>query len=382
MTSGQESILTNARIVTRHEVMTGSLSIEAGKIKTIDSRGSQAPGAIDIEQDFLLPGLIEMHTDNLEKQLVPRPGVVWPSPLAALLAHDTQISGAGITTVLDAIFIGDYGTDGFRRKLLAKSVDAIKVARRQNLLRADHMLHMRCEVCDAHAVEIFESQSHEPLLRLVSINDHTPGQRQFADLAQYRLYHKDKKWTDEEFAEVVRNRVAHQKQYAEKNRQKVLAICREKGLPVASHDDTTEQHVIDAVEEGITISEFPTTLVAARKARELGIRIVMGAPNMVRGNSHSGNASARDLARHDLLDVFSSDYYPMSLLQAPFVLNRELGISLPRAVAKVSANIASQLGLHDRGQIKEGKRADLVRVKVCDGIPVVKTTWRDGIRVN
>jgi alpha-D-ribose 1-methylphosphonate 5-triphosphate diphosphatase len=382
MATKQESILTNARIVTPREVIVGSVAFGDGKIQAIDSEKSHAPGALDLEQDYLLPGLIEMHTDNLEKQLVPRPGVLWPSPLAALLAHDTQISGAGITTVLDALFIGDHLTNGARSKILGKSIEAIKTARQQNILRADHMLHMRCEVCDADVLEMLMPQLGEPLLRLVSVMDHTPGQRQWADLSKYRLFHREKKWTDHEFQEILRERMRHHERYANKHRQEILALCREKHLPVASHDDTTVEHAIETARDGITISEFPTTMAAAKKSRELDISIVMGAPNVVRGNSHSGNASARDLAKIGLLDGLSSDYYPVSLLHAPFVLNKELGIPISQAVSMVTHNIASFIGLNDRGQITRGKRADLVRVRICDNFPVVITTWREGIRVN
>jgi alpha-D-ribose 1-methylphosphonate 5-triphosphate diphosphatase len=241
---------------------------------------------------------------------------------------------------------------------------------------------MRCEVCDANVIEMFLPRSNDTLLRLVSLTDHTPGQRQFRDLDQYRLYNREKKWTDSEFEKVIEERTELQSKYAEKHRKTIVSISREKNVPIASHDDTTADHIIEAVEDGVTVSEFPTTLTAARKARELGISIIMGAPNIVRGNSHSGNASARDMAAEGLLDGLSSDYYPGSLLHAPFVLHFKFGMALPSAVAKVTSNVASLIGLDDRGRIIPGSRADLVRVRVCEDLPVVVSTWREGVRIN
>jgi alpha-D-ribose 1-methylphosphonate 5-triphosphate diphosphatase len=243
------------------------------------------------------------------------------------------------------------------------------------------MLHLRCEISDERVLELFEPYAHDPLVRLVSVMDHTPGQRQWSDIAKWRLFHSDKKWTDRDFEEIIRERKRVQELHAEEHRRKILEDCRKRHLPIASHDDTTEQHTIESMRDGITISEFPTTMIAARKAKELGLRVVMGAPNVVRGSSHSGNVSALDLAEQGLLDALSSDYYPLSLLHAPFVLHRRLDIPIPEAVAKVSSNTASLLGLEDRGQVKPGNRADLVQVTVCEDLPVARAAWRNGRKI-
>jgi alpha-D-ribose 1-methylphosphonate 5-triphosphate diphosphatase len=211
--------------------------------------------------------------------------------------------------------------------------------------------------------------------------DHTPGQRQWSNLAKYRLFHRDKKWTDQEFEADLASRREAQEAFAQTNRKEIVAICRDRGLPMASHDDTLPEHVAEAVGEGISISEFPTTETAARNARRAGMRIVMGAPNLVRGDSHSGNVSALVLGRKGLLDGLSSDYVPASLLHGAFLATERLGWPLPEAVATVSANIADFLGLADRGRIAPGRRADLIRVTLSDGLPVVRSVWREGRRV-
>jgi alpha-D-ribose 1-methylphosphonate 5-triphosphate diphosphatase len=212
---------------------------------------------------------------------------------------------------------------------------------------------------------------------LVSLMDHTPGQRQFTDTDKYRKYYK-KGWSDEEFAEISRRLRDTQQACAGDNRRAIVGLCRERGLPMASHDDTLPEHVAQAVAEGIAISEFPTTLEAARLAREAAIRIVMGGPNLVRGGSHSGNVSALKLAEAGLLDIISSDYVPGSLVAGAFALHRKPGLPLPEAVARISANPAEAVGLNDRGRIACGLRADLVRVREIEGVPAVLRTWSAG----
>jgi alpha-D-ribose 1-methylphosphonate 5-triphosphate diphosphatase len=376
-----ELIITNARIVMRNAVMGGTVCVSDGIIREVYEGKTNVAGALDFDGDLLLPGLIEIHTDNLEKHLIPRPGILWPSPVAALLSHDNQISGAGITTVLDAIFIGEYHKGGMRRQILAASIDAVKKTQKAGLLRSDHMLHLRCEISDAAVIDLFRSFVDDPVVRLVSVMDHTPGQRQWSDLEKYRQYNRDKQWTDEEFEKNLRHRKEMQKRFAVNHRRWILSVCRKKHLPVATHDDTTAAHCEESVSDGIVISEFPTTIEAARKARELGMKIIMGAPNLVRGNSHSGNVSAMALAREGLLDGLSSDYFPSSLLHGAFVLNQKLDIPLPEAVAKVSANQADLLGLEDRGEISIGKRADFIRVQTFEQLPIITAVWRFGKRI-
>lgn len=376
-----DMIISNARIVARSAVFNGTVVIADGVIQRVDEGRTNIPGTLDFEQDLLLPGLIEMHTDNLEKHLIPRPGILWPSPELALLSHDNQVIGAGITTVLDAVFLGEYQMEGMRRQILESSIQALQKTLQADLLRSDHLLHLRCEISDSKVVDLFEMCANHPLVRLISAMDHTPGQRQWRDLAKYRQFHKEKQWTDEEFENALQERVQMREQCAAMNRHRILSVCREKNLPVATHDDTTEAHCIESAEDGISISEFPTTLEAARKARELGMNIIMGAPNMVRGNSHSGNVSALALARESLLDGLSSDYFPSSLLHSAFVLNQQLDIPLHEAVAKVSANQADMLGLNDRGEISIGKRADLIRVRVFEQLPIIMAVWRNGTRI-
>lgn len=375
-------ILKNARIVCADRVVDGELSIHEAVFADITSGASAAATGLDCEGDFLVPGLVDVHSDHIEHHFFPRPGVQWPAPLMAVLAHDMQMLSSGITTVLDSLSLGDYNSSGSRARILKLAIDAISRAADDGLLRTDHFFHFRCEISDPYLLEIVEAYLDRPMVKLFSVMDHTPGQRQWRDLDLFRKYRKEKKgivWTDEEFEAYLTKCRQVQELHAVKHRHYVNEAGKQRDIPVASHDDTTIADIEEAVREGITISEFPTTVEAARRARQLGMKIVMGSPNVILGGSHSGNVSALELASQGLLDVLTSDYVPGSLLHAAFVLS-EQGMDLPAAIATVTTNPAEMIGLADRGRIAEGLRADLLRVRLVDGMPVIRNIWVAGRR--
>ncbi|MCG8358357.1 MAG: alpha-D-ribose 1-methylphosphonate 5-triphosphate diphosphatase [Kiloniellales bacterium] len=376
-----EKVLTNARIVLADEVVTGTLVMRDGRIEEIDRGSSTRPGAEDLEGDYLVPGLIELHTDNLEGHLIPRPGVKWPT-LPALMAHDALVSSAGITTVLDALRIGDRTSDICRHDVVADAFATISQARSDDVLRADHLVHMRCEVTIEDVVEQFEAFRKEPLLRMVSLMDHTPGQRQFADIDTFKAYYGDRhKMSEAELQRLIESQTDDHERYADANRARLANSCQGLDIALASHDDATEAHVDEASALGLTIAEFPTTVEAASAAQRKGMTTIAGAPNVVRGGSHSGNVSALELAAQRLLDCLSSDYAPVSLLHGAFILHEELDLALPEALATVTRHPAEMIGLDDRGVLAPGKRADLVRVQMHRGLPVVRCVWRTATRV-
>jgi alpha-D-ribose 1-methylphosphonate 5-triphosphate diphosphatase len=377
-----EQIFTNARLVLADRMISGTVAIAGGDIAEMGEGPSARAGAVDLDGDFLMAGLIELHTDNLEKHCVPRPSVHWPVP-SAVLAHDAQIAAAGITTVFDAVAVGGAIDNDDREAMLAAAANAIREAVRHGNLRATHYLHMRCEVANPRALELFEPFQEEPLVKLVSLMDHTPGQRQFVDQSKLRIYYRGKfGLSEDEFDAMVASRKVNQALYSDQHRHAIAELCRSSGVVMASHDDATDAHIAEAEALGVTISEFPTTIEAAKAARAKGMTTIMGGPNVVRGGSHSGNASATDMARADLLDALSSDYVPSSLLHGAFMLHDDHGLSLADAIATVTRNPARMVGLADRGEIAPGKRADLIRVRrLDDGTPVVRQTWRAGERV-
>ncbi|APH70531.1 alpha-D-ribose 1-methylphosphonate 5-triphosphate diphosphatase [Aquibium oceanicum] len=375
-----ETVLSNARIVLADEIVDGSVVIRDGLIADV-SPGNAASGE-DFGGDYLIPGLVELHTDHLEGHYAPRPKVRW-NPLAAVLAHDAQVATSGITTVFDALRVGlDEDSDitaGDMRHL----ADAIEDGVRKDRLRADHFLHLRCEVSADDCLEGFALFDGDERVRLVSLMDHAPGQRQFVNLENYASYYQGKlKLSDEAFNRFCEKRMGESARNSSRHRVALSQACRSRGIVLASHDDATTEHVDEAIEQGIVVAEFPTTLEAASASKRAGMGVLMGAPNVVRGGSHSGNVSARELAERGCLDILSSDYIPFSLIQSAFFLGEVVDqISLPQAVAMVSKNPAAATGLDDRGEIAIGKRADLVRVRVDEHIPVVRSVWREGRRV-
>jgi len=373
--------LKNANLVLADEVVKGSVLVRDGLIVDVDT-GHAVTGGEDMEGNYILPGLVELHTDHLEGHYAPRPKVRW-NPLAVVLAHDAQITTSGITTVFDALRVGMDDDADLSSHDMRNLADAIDDASRNDRLRAEHYLHLRCEVSAPDCLDSFAAFDGDERVRLVSLMDHAPGQRQFRKMEAYSLYYQGKlKMSDEDFRNFCEKRIAQSEANSGRNRQALSILCLDRGIVLASHDDATQDHVDEAIEQGIHVAEFPTTFEAAKASKDAGMSVLMGAPNVVRGGSHSGNVAARDLAEHGVLDILSSDYIPFSLIQSAFGLGDLVdGITLPQAVSMVSRNPAMAAGLEDRGEIAIGKRADLVRVCVDHHIPVVRTVWREGRRV-
>ncbi|MGF1621692.1 MAG: alpha-D-ribose 1-methylphosphonate 5-triphosphate diphosphatase [Rhodomicrobiaceae bacterium] len=377
-----EMILTNARIVTGSEVIDGTIASRGGVIREISEGRSQLPSAIDCDGDTIIPGLIELHTDNLERHVMPRPATFWPCD-AAVLGHDREIASAGITTVFNALCVGEVHSRTARVQLLNEMSDAIEEQMADGALKADHFFHWRCEVSYSGMIDLLEPLMSYKRLRLLSAMDHTPGQRQFTDLARYIEYYQGKfGMSEEELNAFIAQREEDQRNHSAKNRAAVVSFARERGLTLASHDDATPAHVAEAVDDGMAIAEFPTTVEAAKASHDAGLRVLMGAPNIVRGKSHSGNVSARELGEKGVLDILSSDYVPGSLLYGALLLEQSAeSITLPQAIATVTRNPARSVGLNDRGEIALGLRADLVRYHVTKKAPIIRDVWREGRKV-
>jgi alpha-D-ribose 1-methylphosphonate 5-triphosphate diphosphatase len=376
-------VLSNARLVLADRTIeSGWLAVVGDTIVEIGD-GKPPETGHDLDGDLLMPGLVELHTDHLEAHYAPRPKVHW-DPVAAVVSFDGQLATSGITTVLDSLRVwseeGAEEVDGEAMTL----AHAIAKARATGLLRVDHFLHLRCEVpmpsVVAEAIELID----RPDVRLVSLMDHTPGQRQFRDESKLRDYYRGKKGglTDAQLDTLFAKRIEHQANHASDNYRRLVELAGLHGTPLASHDDTTLEHVEQAIHDRVAIAEFPTTVEAAAALHEGGVRVLMGAPNLVRGGSHAGNVATADLAKAGLLDVLSSDYMPASLLIAALRLPEAVpSVTLAAAVRMVSKTPAEAVGLDDRGEIAVGKRADLIRVRVASDVPVVRTAWRCGMRV-
>jgi alpha-D-ribose 1-methylphosphonate 5-triphosphate diphosphatase len=372
-------VLTNAAIVLPDAVLRGTVRIENGVIAEIQPGPTAVPGAQNLEGDYLLPGAIDLHTDNLERQVQPRAGTRWPSR-SALLAHDAQCAAAGVTTVLDALCVGDLGFDEDRPRTCAEGIADLTAMAPTNLLKAEHYLHLRCELPAEGMIELLANLANHPLLRMVSLMDHTPGIGQYGDLAQYRAM----RLRDGEAPAATEARIdfltAQRARLRDPNRAALMAMMRGRA-ELASHDDRTQADVAENLADGIKIAEFPVTMQAAKAARVGAQTIIAGAPNLVRGGSHTGNVAVLDLLRAGLVDALASDYVPCSMIEAAFLAVQHAGIALPQAIALISDAPARIAGFTDRGRIEPAARADLVRVRMHGGAPVVRQVWLRGERV-
>ncbi len=376
-----QTVLTNAKLILENEVVTGTIAFDATGITAVDQGRSQLPGAIDIGGDYVAPGLVEMHTDNMEKHFMPRPKVFWPNGLAAALVHDAQMAASGVTTVYDAVCAGTpFSAKDYRKDIFADVMKALREGKAEGVFRIDHRIHMRCELTSPDLMRDIEPYREDDLVQLVSLMDHTPGQRQWRDIQHLRTYALGNGKTEAEFEEDVAVRQSEGTANVPSNWSAVVEMFRTRGIPIATHDDTTVDHVEAGVASGALISEFPTTIEAAAAAKQRGLATIAGAPNVVRGGSHSGGVSVSELAEKGLLDGLSSDYVPASLLQAVLKLHARHGIALPEAMGMVTWKIADILGLKDRGHLKSGLRADLVRFKALGATPVIAAVWSKGER--
>jgi len=375
-----ETVLTNAKIVLADQVITGSIRLVDGKIADLSEMRSAS--ALDLDGDYLIPGLIDLHTDNLERHYQPRGGVYW-DPVNAVIAHDSQVIGSGITTVFDSLTIGVSRGSDQRMAMMGPLCEALASADSQDMVKADHRLHLRCEVNHPHIVQAVEDYLDHPLLSMMSLMDHAPGDRQVPDIEVWRGFHLKLFDMDTDALDLYQEElIQNSKTFSSHHRRKLSDIASARALPLASHDDATEVHVEEAADLAAVITEFPTTRVAAERASDLGLKVLMGSPNLIRGKSHGGNVAAGDLAKSNHLDILSSDYIPSSLLPAAFKLAEpSFGMDMSAAINTVTLEPAKAASLDDRGEIAIGKRADLVRVRMVDGRPLIRSVWQRGERV-
>lgn len=377
----QPVTLANARLILGDAQVIGRITLRDGKIVEIVEGTDVPAGSTDCRGDIVAPGLIELHTDNIERHVQPRPGVDWPHN-AAILAHDAELAGAGITTVFDAMRVGSIPSGKTRFGKYARALSReLLVLRGAGILKISHFLHLRAEICSETLEEEMAEFGPDDRVGLVSLMDHTPGQRQFRDLSKLKGYVMGKHALSEAgFAEHVADLERLRAANGDRHEAIAVAFAKRFGAVLASHDDTTEGHVETSKGHGVVLAEFPTTQEAAQACRDMGIAVMMGAPNLIRGTSHSGNVAAVDLAQAGLLDILSSDYVPAALLSSALRLADIWG-DLPRAMATVTHAPARATGLTDRGRLAPGLRADLIRFRIHNDVPALRGVWSAGVRV-
>jgi alpha-D-ribose 1-methylphosphonate 5-triphosphate diphosphatase len=349
--------LNNVTIVLPDQVIPcGALQIEDEWIAAIHPRplmngiGDQL---VDGRGLTVIPGLIDMHGDMIEQELEPRPGVQLPIPLA-VVELDKRLASCGVTTAYAGVAFWEPQSSTYRQRsaTLARQLTAAIHALQSELL-TDLRIHARYEVSTPVVRPALREALESGVVQILSLMDHTPGQGQYRDRQQFNAIAVPV--AESEAAQLERWRSAAD----------LVDLARNSGIVVASHDDDTPAKIALMAAMGVSLSEFPVTLEAAAAARSHGMMIAMGAPNALRGRSHLGNLSALHAIQSGYVDLLAADYAPIALLQAICAIVDAGILPLPTAINLVSAGPAATLGLHDRGRIAVGFRADLAVVDLC-----------------
>jgi alpha-D-ribose 1-methylphosphonate 5-triphosphate diphosphatase len=366
-------LLTNARIVTPKENFTGSLEIENGIITAITRDRSYSEG-IDLKGQWLIPGCIDIHTDYLEKELYPRASAAFPLPFA-LHFMDARAAACGITTVFSAASFSDNEE---KNRSLAEAMELSRqIDQTRHSLLVRHFLHARIDPNSNGILDYLEPMKQLESLYLVVYNDQIPGQRQFTIEQQIEMRSKAFGIGADAAMEMLQRKIDRTKNV--NNREQIYMAFKDKYI-LGSHDDTTEEHVEEGKFYGATLAEMPTTLTAARKAKDLGLWVCLGAPNYYRGGSHCGNLSCLDAMEEDLVDILCSDYHFPTMLGS-VVRMIDTGIAPSKAVNLVSLNPARLLNFdRETGSIEAGKKADLVAFDSKKSFASVSYVFVDGIK--
>jgi alpha-D-ribose 1-methylphosphonate 5-triphosphate diphosphatase len=371
--------LTGAQVVLENETLSdAAVLIADGHIVAINPASSSGAQEINLSGHTLMPGMIDLHCDALEKEAEPRPGVHFPFDFACAQA-DKRNAAAGITTIYHALSFANAEL-GVRNNATAAELARAVHAWQEHAL-VDNRVHARYEITDSGAPEVLNELLSHDEIHLMSFMDHTPGQGQFKSIDAYRNFQTRTYKKDEaEFEALLAVKLA-QGEGATARMEQLAQHARELGIPLASHDDDRPEKVDVVKELGVSVSEFPINLETAKAARAAGLSTLFGAPNVVRGKSQSGSMRALDAVREGVADCLCGDYSPAALLPAVLQLPELAGTKLHQAVALVTSNPARAVALNDRGSIAAGKRADLLAVRYLGGLPQVSRVWSGGLPV-
>ncbi|MEN4921308.1 alpha-D-ribose 1-methylphosphonate 5-triphosphate diphosphatase [Achromobacter spanius] len=372
----QRTYLTNARVVLADQILENSaVLIGDGRILAIEPAGAQADCVLDLQGQILMPGLIDLHCDAIEKEAEPRSRVLFPLDFAVAQV-DRRNAAAGITTPYHALSFANSEWGVRNNQTAAQVVRTVRAFRDHSLV--DNRIHCRYEVTDETSVEVLRLLMDEGAVDLLSVMDHSPGQGQFKTLESYLQYMMGNHAMSREQAEEAAQAKARTKDGAVARVEALLAHAQSHGIPTASHDDDSIHRIATMRNLGVRMSEFPITLDTARAAVSCGLPTILGAPNVLRGQSQSGSMRAIDAIRAGVASCLCSDYQPSTLIAAAFAAQAQSELSLPQAVALVTRNPADACGLADRGRIAVGARADLVSVAQVGAQPLISHTWSAG----
>nr|WP_314359854.1 alpha-D-ribose 1-methylphosphonate 5-triphosphate diphosphatase [uncultured Achromobacter sp.] len=370
------SYLTHARVIMPDRVLENSaVLIDDGRIVAIEPDGARADRVVDLQGQTLMPGLIDLHCDAIEKEAEPRSRVLFPFDFAVAQV-DRRNAAAGITTPFHALSFANNEWGVRNNQTAAQVVRAVHAFRPHSLV--DNRVHCRYEVTDPTSVDVLRALMDEGAVDLLSVMDHSPGQGQFKTLESYLQYMMGNHAMSREQAEEAAHAKTRAKEGAVTRVQALLAHAHALGIATASHDDDSVQRIATMRNLGVSMSEFPITLDTARAAVSCGLPTILGAPNVLRGQSQSGSMRAIDAIRAGVASCLCSDYQPSTLIAAAFAVAAQTDLSWPQAIALVTANPADACGLADRGRIAVGQRADLVAVAQVGALPLISHTWSAG----
>ena len=374
----RDFVIENATVVLPSGILKGaSIKIEDRIISKIrEGSINSNHDRINAQGRFLLPGFIDLHSDAIEKEIEPRPNSFLPINIA-IVEMDKRLASCGITTIFHALSFAE-GEIGVRSN--EKAAEIIKeINRLKGKMNVKTMVHARFEITDELAIPYLEALLKNGNINLLSLMDHTPGQGQFKEIASFKNYFGTVyKKSEAELAKIIDKKLSA-KESVKSHVDYVVALCRSMNIPMASHDDDSEEKIRWLKKKGISISEFPVNMDAACAAMESGIHVCLGAPNVLRGNSQAKNLSARNAISSSYGDILCSDYSPMTILHAVFAIERLDILPLYEAVNMASTNPAKALGISEKtGSIEEGKEADLILVDISDEVPRILKTFVSG----
>lgn len=379
--SDRDFVIENATLVLPFGIAEkSSIKIEDGMISKIREGNINSNSMrINAQGRYIMPGFIDLHSDAIEKEIEPRPNTYFPINIA-LFELDKKLAACGVTTIFHALSFAE-GEIGVRSNKMAAAI-----IKETNRLKAKMCVktkvHARFEITDDEAIPYIEDLIKDGCINLISFMDHTPGQGQFKEVTSFKNYFGTVyKKSEVELVKIIDKKLAV-KESVKLHIDYVAALCKAVGIPMASHDDDSEEKILWLHEMGIRISEFPVNMEAVGAARGNSIYICLGAPNIIRGNSQAKNLSARAALTQGYGDIICSDYSPMTILHAVFTLARLEILPLHKAVNMVSLNPAKAVGISDKkASIEEGKEADLIMVDTGEEIPRITKTFVSGREV-
>lgn len=390
-----KTLIYNACVIKKDEILENAAVLIEGKtIKRIftneESIDSEADEKIDAKGAYLMPGFIDLHSDNIERVAQPRPQSLIDFNIA-IREQEKQLICQGITTMYHSLTIANSGkalASEAKAKMLLRTPEnhkkLVEVIKKHN--DGDHLIHhrfhCRYDITNTDGYDMLIEFIKNRDMQLMSFVDHTPGQGQYRDLEFYKKNIMGSEQSDKEKDEILQTRM-NTARITGKQIEDAAKMAREAGIPMASHDDDSIEKLDYVMENlGVNICEFPIELGVAKEAHNRGLMVVVGANNILMGRSHSNNLSALEAIRNDCADILVSDYFPASLLHAVFKIADEKLLPLYKAVNMTTYNPACAVGISDiTGSIEEGKIADLLVVRKIDTMPVIQTAFVDGVKV-